>query len=123
MAIANNSSTNNRRSSYSQKARTLFYPDRNTWILFAFFAIFGGGFFASFFLGDMTTWLIFLYSFYFIIYPISLAFGSVILDKALLPVTIPLVFSYLYFLSCLISYGLRWVREQDKRHESFDNQS
>jgi hypothetical protein len=49
------------------------------------------------------------------LFPFSLLLRFIVIDTVSLGVMVPLVFLYLYFLSCLISYGIRWVGRKTRR--------
>lgn len=96
----------------SQKIMHFFYPTRHTLIIFSLFSLVGIGFILLYGYGDVYDlgWLLLLQIVVYTMLPIWFAIASIASDNTYFPIAALLAFAYLYLLSCLISYAIRWVR-------------
>ena len=107
MAISND--RDNKSSRLTQTAKSIFSLNKTTGIVFAVLAFFAEAFFVSFATANGAGAFVFGIILLMILFPFSLLLRFIVLDWASLGIITPLVFLYLYFLSCLISYGLRAI--------------
>jgi small-conductance mechanosensitive channel len=104
-----------------KKAKSLLYHDKVTWLVFTLLSLLAINFFAELVdrEADLSNFMAVAAA--LVMYPLfsigigTFGFSYFLADLALHPLFILLAFAYLYVLSCLPSYLLRWIKEQDRR--------
>ena len=121
----------NKSSPCRQYAKGFFYPDRTALFAFTLFSITGINFFAELADNEVTGENIFFgigaaigFPLYLVIDPILRSaipvWSYTMHNEFFLPVMIPIVFGYLYLLSCSISHLWRRIRAADSRQAGAD---